>query len=317
MVASTCGSIAAAEAPCATRAATRDQASGASPQASEVKPEGRHAAQEQAAPAEEVAEPAAQDQQDGVRHPVSGDDQFQDRLARGQVRADGGQGDVDDEEVDEREGRGQQHGEEAEAAERGRRRGCRTRTGREVMVSVTWSSLRPFPGWYQSLLVLVVEVPGNRVRGAAPWRHDDHDGPGDGAAVPAPGHRLGDPAARTRRLPAQPPRAHRPRAGRAAPRTAPPHTGAAARGGRPALGRRRHLVHLAGAGPGHPPSPCRCSTHSPARCSTHTPVSGEDYVNLVAFAPAGADSVESWTATPRRSRNCSTSSPAGIPAWWS
>lgn len=29
----------------------------------------------------------------------------------------------------------------------------------------------------------------------------------------------------------------------------------------------------------------------------HYPVSGEDYVNLVAFAPAGADSVESWTAT--------------------
>ncbi|CAM5309912.1 FAD-dependent monooxygenase [Streptomyces aurantiogriseus] len=29
----------------------------------------------------------------------------------------------------------------------------------------------------------------------------------------------------------------------------------------------------------------------------HYPVSGEEYVNLVAFAPAGADSVESWTAT--------------------
>ncbi len=38
MVASTCGSIAAAEAPCATRAATRLQAPGASPQASEVSP---------------------------------------------------------------------------------------------------------------------------------------------------------------------------------------------------------------------------------------------------------------------------------------
>ncbi|MFC8429455.1 FAD-dependent monooxygenase [Streptomyces sp. NPDC057253] len=29
----------------------------------------------------------------------------------------------------------------------------------------------------------------------------------------------------------------------------------------------------------------------------HYPVSGEEYVNLVAFAPAGVDSVESWTAT--------------------
>ncbi|WP_211286492.1 FAD-dependent monooxygenase, partial [Streptomyces griseoruber] len=29
----------------------------------------------------------------------------------------------------------------------------------------------------------------------------------------------------------------------------------------------------------------------------HYPVSGEEYVNLVAFAPAGASSVESWTAT--------------------
>lgn len=29
----------------------------------------------------------------------------------------------------------------------------------------------------------------------------------------------------------------------------------------------------------------------------HYPVSGEEYVNLVAFAPAGANSVESWTAT--------------------
>ncbi|GHB82744.1 monooxygenase [Streptomyces umbrinus] len=29
----------------------------------------------------------------------------------------------------------------------------------------------------------------------------------------------------------------------------------------------------------------------------HYPVSGEEYVNLVAFAPAGADTVESWTAT--------------------
>ena len=29
----------------------------------------------------------------------------------------------------------------------------------------------------------------------------------------------------------------------------------------------------------------------------HYPVSGEEYVNLVAFAPAGAGSVESWTAT--------------------
>ncbi|MGW0948029.1 FAD-dependent monooxygenase [Streptomyces sp. NPDC002623] len=29
----------------------------------------------------------------------------------------------------------------------------------------------------------------------------------------------------------------------------------------------------------------------------HYPVSGEDYINLVAFAPAGTNSVESWTAT--------------------
>ncbi|MFG2026623.1 FAD-dependent monooxygenase [Streptomyces sp. NPDC048825] len=35
----------------------------------------------------------------------------------------------------------------------------------------------------------------------------------------------------------------------------------------------------------------------PDRHLVHYPVSGEEYVNLVAFAPAGAGSVESWTAT--------------------
>jgi hypothetical protein len=83
--------------------------------------EGRHAAEEEAAPAEQVAEPPAQDEQDGVREPVPGDDQLQHGLARVQVPADRRQGDVDDEEVDERECRCQQHGEESEAVERGRR----------------------------------------------------------------------------------------------------------------------------------------------------------------------------------------------------
>ncbi|WP_328504700.1 FAD-dependent monooxygenase [Streptomyces sp. NBC_00457] len=35
----------------------------------------------------------------------------------------------------------------------------------------------------------------------------------------------------------------------------------------------------------------------PDRHLVHYPVSGEEYVNLVAFAPAGVSSVESWTAT--------------------
>ncbi|GLP69002.1 monooxygenase [Streptomyces sp. TUS-ST3] len=35
----------------------------------------------------------------------------------------------------------------------------------------------------------------------------------------------------------------------------------------------------------------------PDRHLVHYPVSGEEYVNLVAFAPAGTSSVESWTAT--------------------
>ncbi|MFF5301968.1 FAD-dependent monooxygenase [Streptomyces sp. NPDC013161] len=35
----------------------------------------------------------------------------------------------------------------------------------------------------------------------------------------------------------------------------------------------------------------------PDRHLVHYPVSGEGYVNLVAFAPAGASSIESWTAT--------------------
>ncbi|MFI7699490.1 FAD-dependent monooxygenase [Nonomuraea sp. NPDC049480] len=35
----------------------------------------------------------------------------------------------------------------------------------------------------------------------------------------------------------------------------------------------------------------------PGHHLVHYPVSGEEYVNLVAFAPAGANSVESWTAT--------------------
>src|SRR5688500_16404685 len=48
----------------------------------------------------------------------------------------------------------------------------------EVMVSVTVTSLRPLRDWYQSVLILVAEAPGNRVGTAAGWRHDDH-GPGD------------------------------------------------------------------------------------------------------------------------------------------
>ena len=117
MVASTCGSISAAEAPCATRAPTSVQASGASPQASEVRREGRHAGEEEPAPPGHVAEPAAEDEQDGVRESVARDDQFEQCGARGQVLVDRRQGDIDDEEVDERQGRTDQHGEQSERAE--------------------------------------------------------------------------------------------------------------------------------------------------------------------------------------------------------
>ena len=107
-MARTCGSISADAAPCATRAPTSDHASGASPQASEVSAEGGHAAQEQPAAPEGVAEPPAEDQQHGVRDGVAGDDHLQSGGAGVQVAVDGGQGDVDDEEVDHRQGRAEQ-----------------------------------------------------------------------------------------------------------------------------------------------------------------------------------------------------------------
>lgn len=82
-------------------------------------PERRHADQEEPPSAEHVPEPPAEDEQHGVREPVPGDDQLQQRRSGGQVVVDGGQGDVDDEEVDQGERRPEQHGEQAERAEGG------------------------------------------------------------------------------------------------------------------------------------------------------------------------------------------------------
>src|SRR5688572_14404799 len=48
-----------------------------------------------------------------------------------------------------------------------------------VVVSVTSLSFGRLSAWYQSLLILVAAVPGNRLGVAAGWRHDEH-GPGDG-----------------------------------------------------------------------------------------------------------------------------------------
>lgn len=48
-----------------------------------------------------------------------------------------------------------------------------------VPVSVTSSRLLPYSDGYQSLLILVQAVPGNRLRRAAGWRHED-DGTRDG-----------------------------------------------------------------------------------------------------------------------------------------
>src|SRR3954467_3454325 len=57
--------------------------------------------------------------------------------------------------------------------------GAAARTGRGVVVSVvTATSLRLPPEGSQSLLILVEEPPGNRVRVEAGWRHGHH-GPGD------------------------------------------------------------------------------------------------------------------------------------------
>src|SRR5690349_8738616 len=64
------------------------------------------------------------------------------------------------------------------------------RTVGVVTVSVMAPSLRVRPDWYQSLLVLVQGVPGNRVRETAGWRHDDH-GPGEHGP---PGKAFGHPA---------------------------------------------------------------------------------------------------------------------------
>ncbi len=53
------------------------------------------------------------------------------------------------------------------------------RTVREAMVSVTLPSVRLPGDWYQSVLILVEGLPGNRIRAAADWSDDD-DGTGDG-----------------------------------------------------------------------------------------------------------------------------------------
>ncbi len=47
------------------------------------------------------------------------------------------------------------------------------------MVSVTLPSVRLPGDWYQSVLILVEGLPGNRIRAAADWSDDD-DGTGDG-----------------------------------------------------------------------------------------------------------------------------------------
>jgi salicylate hydroxylase len=49
--------------------------------------------------------------------------------------------------------------------------------------------------------------------------------------------------------------------------------------------------------PGFARRPAQTLWIGPGHHLVHYPVSGGEYVNLVAFAPAGSDSVESWTAT--------------------
>ena len=115
MVDSTCGSIIADAAPCATLASTsvsrrRREAAGQGRDR-----ERRHAQQEQPPPAERVAEAAAKHQQQRVADAVTGDDQFQRGGGRVQVGVDGRQRDVDDEEVDHRQCRADQDDQQSSA----------------------------------------------------------------------------------------------------------------------------------------------------------------------------------------------------------
>lgn len=178
MVARTCGSIAADAAPCATRAATRVQASGARPQASEVRPKAimpprnslrrpkrspsrpprtsrtAYASPYPATTSSRSASPAARSwpmvgratftmkkSMRGRAAPTSTVKSPSPPSAGGAVAARA-----------------------VVATERER-----------VPVPVMGTSVVGRSDWYQSVLILVEGLPGNRLRGAAGWRHD-HDG---------------------------------------------------------------------------------------------------------------------------------------------
>src|SRR5579863_6221278 len=126
------------------------------------------------------------------------------------------------------------------SAAQGLRAACRAgRAGRAtVRMSVMAPACLRRNASTKSLLILVLALPGNHAQTPAGWSHGNRD------------HReRAAPPRRTGRLPALPPGADHPRAGRAAAGPAPPDPRAAPRGGRAALRRRRDLVHLAGTGP--------------------------------------------------------------------
>ncbi len=79
--------------------------------------EPQHAADENAPAAVQVAEPAAQDQRDGIRSGIHGNDHLRHGCTGRQVGAHGRQRDIDDEEIQRgQQGTGQQHGERHPAA---------------------------------------------------------------------------------------------------------------------------------------------------------------------------------------------------------
>ena len=135
-----------------------------------------HAGQEEPPSAEAVAKPATHDKQQGIRARIRRNDQFEHGRTCVQIAVDARQCHVDDEEVDH----GQQHAEQqrgqASGAQPGRsiaaaagRRG-RTADGSgygSVVNNVGLGShvpiVRGFSAGYQSLFILVVALPGNRI----------------------------------------------------------------------------------------------------------------------------------------------------------
>ena len=120
MVASTCGSIAADAAPCATRAATSVQAVGASPHASEVTPKAAMPPRNSRRRPNRSPSRPPRTSRTAYATPYPATTSSSTGLARGEVAADRRQGDVDDEEVDEGQRRAEQDREEPEIAQGGR-----------------------------------------------------------------------------------------------------------------------------------------------------------------------------------------------------